>query len=68
MEKIIILIKDLKQNNLNIFPRIADYVQEHQNYNYNIEKHVAEIKKVIQDIEIRFHGFGKIIVYYSTSI
>lgn len=47
------LIEDLKQNILNLFPSIADYVQIYQNCNYNIEKYVAEIKKVIDDLYLK---------------
>lgn len=58
--KFIMLIEDLQQSNLNNFPNMSDHLQKHQNCNYNIEKYVAEIKKVIDDFEIRFHDFEKI--------
>jgi hypothetical protein len=64
--KFIMLIEDLQQNNLNHFPNMSDHLQKHQNCNYNMEKYVAEIKKVIEDFEVRFKDFEKvkIIVQY----
>ena len=58
--KFIMLIEDLQQSNLNNFPNMSDHLQKHQNCNYNIEKYIAEIKKVIDNFEIRFQDFEKV--------
>ena len=58
--KFILLIQDLKKNNLDHFPNMADNLQKNTNSNYNMDKYIKEIQKVIEDFEIRFQDFDKI--------
>ena len=58
--KFVLLMEDLQQNNLNRFSNMADNLHKHKNINYNIDKYVAEIQKVVEDFEVRFQDFEKI--------
>ena len=58
--KFILLIQDLKKNNLDHFPNMADNLQKNTNSNYKMDKYIKEIQKVIEDFEIRFQDCDKI--------
>lgn len=58
--KFVLLIQNLQEMNLKHFPNMADRLQNKKNINYDIDKYISEIQKVIGDFDMRFQDFEKI--------
>ena len=58
--KFILLIEDLQHKNLHHFTNMTDHLQTHIATNFNTDKYISKIQKVIEDFDTRFRDFEKI--------